>query len=541
MPSFVLSTTSTLPRLLSSGETGRIDPSGVLASSSATAPLTLNGAAFFQNLGSVLSSQTDAIRVLGQGAAIQNVGQIRVGTGGGASGIEYAGSAAVANLTIHNIGLIEATSASGFGILLRTGGASIVNSGTILSRGDFAIAVTDTNGGTQGVRITNTGTIVSQANGGAFDNDAIVFVNDDADRIVNAGQILGDVLTGGGDDVIENSGLISGFLNTEGGNDLIVNAGLIGHSSDRGTVFLLEMGAGNDTLDARQADGITGATGGSGDDLFLVGAQRTTVLEGVGGGNDTVESASDFDLFTQEIEVLILTGTATRGSGSQIANTITGNGQDNLLDGRGGADTLQGGAGRDSLTGGEGDDQLLGGSQNDTLRGDAGNDRLQGGDHDDLMQGGAGLDNIGGAAGNDTVAGGADDDILRGDAGNDLLQGDAGIDRLTGGAGADRLTGGADRDIFIFRAIADSGTTAATQDRITDFTAGEDRLNLSDLGLLRPVGQIDAALTGVAGQVAFRVVGGNGLVEADLDGNGIADFSVVLEGVTALALADVIF
>nr|MBP9183987.1 M10 family metallopeptidase C-terminal domain-containing protein [Fuscovulum sp.] len=152
-----------------------------------------------------------------------------------------------------------------------------------------------------------------------------------------------------------------------------------------------------------------------------------------------------------------------------------------------------------------------------------------------------GLDNMGGDAGNDTVMGGAVDDILRGDAGNDLLQGDAGIDRLTGGAGADRLTGGADRDVFIFRDIADSGTTAATQDRITDFTAGEDRLNLSDLGLLRPVGQIGAALTGLAGQVAFRVVGGNGLVEADTDGNGIADFSVVLEGVAALALADVIF
>ena len=541
MPSFILNSVSTVQRLLHPGEFGRIDPGGYLLNTTSH-PLMMSGNALVQNFGTIQGTANDAIRLSGgQGALVLNVGRILAGTGGGASGIEYRGADAVANLTIQNIGLIDASSASGFGIHLRTGGAAILNSGTILSRGDFAIVATDLNGGTQGVQITNTGTIASLANAGGFDTDAIVFANDDADRITNSGQILGDVFTGGGNDVIENAGLISGFLNTEGGDDLIVNTGLIGHSPGRSSVFLLQMGAGNDTLDARQADGFTGAMGGAGDDLFLVGAQPVTVIEGFGGGNDTVEAAVDFDLFSQEIEVLILTGEAVRGSGSQIANTITGNGRDNLLDGRGGADTLQGGAGRDSLTGGEGDDQALGGTENDTLRGDAGNDRLQGGDHDDLLQGGVGLDNMGGDAGNDTVTGGADDDILRGDAGNDLLQGDAGIDRLTGGAGADRLTGGADRDVFIFRDIADSGTTAATQDRITDFTAGEDRLNLSDLGLLRPVGQIGAALTGLAGQVAFRVVGGNGLVEADTDGNGIADFSVVLEGVAALALADVIF
>jgi Ca2+-binding RTX toxin-like protein len=71
---------------------------------------------------------------------------------------------------------------------------------------------------------------------------------------------------------------------------------------------------------------------------------------------------------------------------------------------------------------------------------------------------------------------------------NDVLTGSSGNDTLTGGLGQDTLTGGSGQDLF-------TGYSPATinqfnNDRITDFTPGVDRLDLSELNLLtgRPPG-----------------------------------------------------
>ncbi|WP_273820960.1 M10 family metallopeptidase C-terminal domain-containing protein [Pseudomonas asplenii] len=74
--------------------------------------------------------------------------------------------------------------------------------------------------------------------------------------------------------------------------------------------------------------------------------------------------------------------------------------------------------------------------------------------------------------GNDTLAGGA---------GNDTLEGNAGDDVLTGGLGADKLTGGKGSDRFVFTSGADSH--AGSSDLITDFIWGEDKLDVSALGV----------------------------------------------------------
>ncbi|WP_340139067.1 VCBS domain-containing protein [Vibrio vulnificus] len=73
--------------------------------------------------------------------------------------------------------------------------------------------------------------------------------------------------------------------------------------------------------------------------------------------------------------------------------------------------------------------------------------------------------------GNDTLDGGLGDDILYGQGGNDILIGGLGDDILTGGEGA---------DIFKF---VDQGTGLrdGERDTITDFTAGKDKIDLSDL------------------------------------------------------------
>jgi Ca2+-binding RTX toxin-like protein len=72
------------------------------------------------------------------------------------------------------------------------------------------------------------------------------------------------------------------------------------------------------------------------------------------------------------------------------------------------------------------------------------------------------------------LAGTAGDDILLGGPGNDNLRGEAGRDILLDGPGRDTMFGGPGADLFVL--IADGET-----DRIQDFEAGIDRLDLSDM------------------------------------------------------------
>lgn len=63
---------------------------------------------------------------------------------------------------------------------------------------------------------------------------------------------------------------------------------------------------------------------------------------------------------------------------------------------------------------------------------------------------------------------------------DDVLVGGLGNDTITGGAGQDTMTGGEGNDIFAFLDLEDS--TTANPDVITDFTQGQDKLDVSALG-----------------------------------------------------------
>ncbi|GHG80340.1 calcium-binding protein [Pseudodonghicola xiamenensis] len=186
-------------------------------------------------------------------------------------------------------------------------------------------------------------------------------------------------------------------------------------------------------------------------------------------------------------------------------------------------DVVRGGAGNDKLFGGKGDDKLIGGAGKDTLNGGAGNDTLIGG------------------GGRDKLVGGAGDDVLKGGGGRDRLIGGAGDDRLDGGKGADVLTGGKGADTFIF-----ATAKQADGDRITDFSSKQgDVIDLSkiDADITMKGNQEftligDAEFSGAAGELRAWHDGDNTLVGGDVDGDGIADFTITLNGLYDLASSD---
>jgi len=98
-----------------------------------------------------------------------------------------------------------------------------------------------------------------------------------------------------------------------------------------------------------------------------------------------------------------------------------------------------------------------------------------------------------GAGGSLTAGSGAD--VLTGGAGADRLSGGAGEDVLQDGAGRDSLTGGTGADIFVLAADGEPDT-------ITDFTLGQDRIDLSAWGMLRNLDQL--TMTGTATGLTLR-------------------------------------
>jgi hypothetical protein len=120
-----------------------------------------------------------------------------------------------------------------------------------------------------------------------------------------------------------------------------------------------------------------------------------------------------------------------------------------------------------------------------------------------------------------------------------IVRGGTRADTLTGGAGSDLLDGGEGPDTFLFTSVADSGLGPAS-DRIRDFDPGEDLIDLEAVapGVLSFVG--NAAFTG-GGTSSVRFTfsaGGPANVLIDVDGDGIGDMRIIVQGVTTLTAND---
>ena len=225
--------------------------------------------------------------------------------------------------------------------------------------------------------------------------------------------------------------------------------------------------------------------------------------------------------------------------GNEAANLLEGRGGDDELLGIGGNDTLEGGAGADRLNGGIGEDtasyessdagvvvrlhslaargghaegdsfielvtlqdtevpdieHLIGSSHDDTLAGDLRNNTLKGRDGDDTLYGGPG----------------GGDDSIYGENGNDRIYGGTGNDTIYGGAGDDVLSGGADDDTFVF-------APGNGDDTITDFTDGDDKIDLSAFADITSVD--DLSMDQQEGDVVIDLSGQDGgtIIVSDFD------------------------
>ena len=244
-------------------------------------------------------------------------------------------------------------------------------------------------------------------------------------------------------------------------------------------------------------DGSNTLTGSDAADTIL-GLGGDDVLAGLG-GDDLLDGGAGFDIVDYRLAIAAVlvdlgAGSASGGAGndtlvgvegvigSEFADTLTGDDNNNFFRGRLGDDVIDGRGGTDragyeqasgpvvvsllagTATGAEGNDTLLnienlrGSDFGDTLTGNDGANDIPARGGDDTVHGGGGNDSLYGEAGDDTLNGDAGDDYLDGGADNDALNGGSGQDTLRGGAGDDRLDGGAqDRgrlDIADYRAAA---------------------------------------------------------------------------------------
>ncbi|TPK85674.1 hypothetical protein FJ936_09035 [Mesorhizobium sp. B2-4-13] len=301
----------------------------------------------------------------------------------------------------------------------------------------------------------------------------------------------------------------------------------------------------------------------------------TAAAAGEGDGGDAPVPGGDAHLGTDGDDVMI---------GGPDADVLSGGHGDDVILGNDGADTLLGGAGDDLIKAGAGDDVVFGGAGNDIIFGGDGHDMLFGDAGDDRIFGDAGNDVIEGGAGNDTVYGGSGDDRIIANVGdgNDVYWGEDGQDTLDYAAISASLTIDLGNGLLHHGSVSSAQSGQDTVFGFENVIAGSgndtiianDAANTMDGGLgndtfvfgsaadangdtivgLQPGDKIDLSMidanTSAAGHQSFVLFAGAGftsagqvmvnyqtaadgehtLVKGEVNGDGVADFSIDVAG-----------
>ncbi|MDX2257577.1 MAG: hypothetical protein NW205_01545 [Hyphomicrobiaceae bacterium] len=154
-------------------------------------------------------------------------------------------------------------------------------------------------------------------------------------------------------------------------------------------------------------------------------------------------------------------------------------------------------------------------------------------------------DDLDGFFGNDRLFGLDGNDILRGGAGNDVLFGGTGVDTLRGGLGRHVLWGEGQGDKFTWRATTESARGGA-RDIVNDFRKG-DKIVLAEIDAVSGPGNQafrfigEQNFNGTAGQVRYQDLAGKKvIVQGDVNGDGRADFEIMVVGLENLVRTDFI-
>lgn len=311
--------------------------------------------------------------------------------------------------------------------------------------------------------------------------------------------------------LIDEGGIIFG----RGGNDRLV----AGYYTD-----MLFGDDGNDAIDGSGSHTLKRIDGGEGDDRLMIAAVGNATAVYGGSGFDTlaVSGAVSVGGVLDGIEALdLIAGAVLTLTGSQFAIGLATN---TAINGTG-TITVNMNAGVNFSASGM---SFAGTGVAMVVNGTSGVDVIKLG--------------LGNSSGN-TVNGGDGVDQIRGSQMVDVINGDGGNDKIMGLGGADMLTGGAGNDQFRYYSAADSGL-GANADRITDFVIAGDRINfaLIDADAVTAgdqafafIGTAAFAANGV-GQVRYTNSEADLVVQADVNGDGIADMEIILQGLNGQML-----
>jgi Ca2+-binding RTX toxin-like protein len=304
---------------------------------------------------------------------------------------------------------------------------------------------------------------------------------------------------------------------------------------DGNSIVVVDLGAGNDSLDATSAFFPMRIYGGPGNDQVLSGSLGDDVMEG-GSGDDTMHGYLGTDVIRDSSlyggaggddqfkgfqgDDLLDAESGAGGAGSDVMegdqdidtvdysartaplNVSIGNAKSATLAGRNDGET---GEADDVSTveivlGGSAGDVITGTGSANTLEGRAGNDTLSGGGGGDTLLGGGSVPLVG--SGDDTLDGGLGNDLYFGGDGNDTAtfasralpvnvsiddvanDGETGeasefdnvtsdVENVDGGTGADTLTGSATANRLRGNAGADTLTGLGGDDTLEGGTEGD--------------------------------------------------------------------
>lgn len=279
-------------------------------------------------------------------------------------------------------------------------------------------------------------------------------------------------------------------------------------------------GVGNDYLVGN--GGIDSLLGGNGDDYLVVGT---------GGDGTTVDGGTGYDtlLVTGSVSLGGLTGVEAIELQNAATLTLTGAQFNTFAPGS----TLSGDG---SITVDMAPGDLRLNAQFLTIVLDANVAfTINGSSDSESIKGSIGAVN--------TIDGGDGSDLIRGGSLGDSIVGGAGDDKIIGARGADILTGGDGADTFRYQSVDASGLGAAA-DRITDFVSGIDHLGFRGFDADPNTPQMDTFsyidtqafhATGAA-EIRYETAGADLVVQVDVNGDGVADMAIYLQGLGGTTL-----